>query len=202
MLSTCNSQLDGILFSKPSKIVVYGIAGSGKTNFLLNILKCSKISNENIVYISTEDPVFINRAIELGLESSNFYFASALSQEHLISLILDSMQFNVITIIVDSINHLYRVESEKDYASKLFVDILVLLDSLNKKGIAIITSAQVKLEENIIAGYEYLNIWADKIIEIKVLPNKTRTIRIIKPAISHEIPFVITSKGIEWLYKT
>lgn len=202
MLSTCNSQLDSILFSKPSKIVVYGAAGSGKTNFLLNILKCSEINNESIVYISTEDPVFIDRAIELGIESSNFYFASALNQEHLISLILESMQFNVIMIIVDSINHLYRVESGKDYASKLFVDILVLLDSLNKRGITIITSAQVKLGENIVAGYEYLDIWADKIIEIRVLPNKTRTIRIIKPAISHEISFVITSNGVKWLHKT
>ncbi|MEM0026843.1 MAG: hypothetical protein QXT53_02255 [Ignisphaera sp.] len=202
MLSTCNQQLDAILFSRPSKTIVYGVAGSGKTNFLLNILKCSKMNNKNIVYISTEDPVFMNRAIELGLESNNFYFASALSQEHLISLILESIQFNIVMIIIDSINHLYRVESERNSASKLFVDILVLLDSLNKKGITVVASAQVKLVENIIAGYEYLDIWADKIIEIRVLPNKTRTIRIIKPAISHEMSFVITSKGVKWLHKT
>ncbi|MDK6027957.1 hypothetical protein QPL79_01070 [Ignisphaera sp. 4213-co] len=201
MLSTCNAKLDEILFSKPSKIIIYGIAGSGKTNFLLNILKCSKLNNSKIVFISTEDPVFLNRVMDLGIDSSNIYFAFALSQEHLLSLILESLKYDVVMVAIDSINHLYRVESESNKGINIFVNILVILDALHSKGITIVASAQVKLEENIVAGFEYLSLWADKIIELKILPNKMRSIKLVKPLSQHEYRFVITSKGIEWIHR-
>jgi len=59
-ISICNKEIDEILFKKPVKVVIYGVAGSGKTNLLLNILKCSQINDFAAIFISTEGMTFAN----------------------------------------------------------------------------------------------------------------------------------------------
>jgi predicted ATP-dependent serine protease len=198
-ISTCNENLDEILFKKPVRAVIYGAAGSGKTNLLLSILKCSKVDNLATIFISTEGMTFINRVTRLSIETKNIYFALALSQDHLISLILDSLKYRTALIIIDSINHLYRVEFKENGSRNPFTYLLVLLNSINEKGVTIIASAQVRFDENTPAGFEYLEAWCDTMLELSVLPNKTRVLKIIKPALKTSYKFVITDYGITWL---
>ena len=203
LLTTCNPKLDEVIFeSNNTKFIVYGIAGSGKTNFLLNLIKCSQHKN-TIVFISTEGSSVINRVSSLNIESENVYFSTALSQEHLISLILDSLSLNPSIIIIDSLNYLYRVELSRDKKSIAFPGLLTLLDTITKRGIIIFGSAQVYFDEDsgrtLPSGFEYLELWSDVIIEIEILNNRTRAIKFVKPSIAKTFRFVITSNGIYWL---
>jgi predicted ATP-dependent serine protease len=198
-ISTCNKELDRILFNKTPKVVVYGIAGSGKTNFLLNILKCSELDDALGIFISTESMILINRVARLGIESKSIYFAPAISQDHLVSLILDALKHNVALLIIDSINHLYRVEFREGEHGGPFTHLLTLLNSVNERGVTIIASAQVSLDENTPAGFEYLELWCDTMLELYVLPNKTRILKFVKPNLKTTYRFVITDYGITWL---
>jgi RecA/RadA recombinase len=198
-ISICNKEIDEILFKKPVKVVIYGVAGSGKTNLLLNILKCSQINDFAAIFISTEGMTFANKIAKLGIETKNTYFAFALSQDHLMSLVLDALRYRTTLVIIDSINHLYRVEFREREDLNPFIHLLTLLNSVNESGITIITSAQVKFDENIPAGFEYLKIWCDAMLELSVLPNKTRVLKFTKPTLRNVYRFVLTDYGVTWL---
>ncbi|MEM1561156.1 MAG: hypothetical protein QXN35_06350, partial [Ignisphaera sp.] len=75
--------MDKVLLSRYRRILIYGEAGSGKTNIMLNILLCSSKSDSNFYYISTEGSAFLNRVVELGITSNNILFSVALDQNHL-----------------------------------------------------------------------------------------------------------------------
>ncbi|MEM0153430.1 MAG: AAA family ATPase [Ignisphaera sp.] len=204
MLSICNSVLDKVLLSRYRRILIYGEAGSGKTNIMLNILLCSSKSDSNFYYISTEGSAFLNRVVELEITSNNILFSVALDQNHLIQLIIDiiTMYRHPQAIFIDSINHFYRIEAVEQQSLRMFLNMLTLLDLISYGNIYVITSAQIKADEQygeVIAGYEYLSIWADAIVAIEKLSNRTRILRFVKPSTDLEFRFLITENGIRWL---
>jgi len=201
MLLTCNNLLDRIISSN-RKILIYGEAGSGKTNIMLNMLLCSlKINNSNIYYISTEGSTFLNRVINLGIDSDKVLFSIAMDQHHLTQLIIETMKCkNLLALFIDTINHYYRIEAIEPQNIKMFLNILTLLDMISNNSY-VIASAQVKVDEHseIVAGYEYLLMWADAIVLIKKLSNRSRILRFIKPSINQEFKFLIIKNGIKWV---
>lgn len=203
MLSMCNERLNQIVFPRYRKVLFYGEAGSGKTNVMLNALLCSKPVN-NLYYISTEGSTFLNRVISLGISSKDILFSIAIDQDHLAHLVLD-----IITrggkpeaVFIDSINHFYRVEAMEQQGTRTFLNTLILLDAISRMGAYVIASAQIKADEyygEVIAGYEYLSMWAECIAAIEKLGNRTRVLRFVKPAIDSEFKFLVTENGIKWL---
>lgn len=204
MLSSCNDVLDEIL-SKYRKILIYGEAGSGKTNIMLNMLLCSSKSGiGNFYYISTEGSTFLNRVLSLGTTSNNALFSVAIDQNHLAQLIIDIVMFypRPLAVFVDSINHYYRIEAVEQHSLRLFLNMLILLDMISHINTYIVASAQVKADEiygEAIAGYEYLALWADAIATIEKLSNRTRILRFIKPPTDLEFKFLIINSGIKWI---
>ena len=216
-LTSCNKELDLILFTEPKKILVYGPAASGKTNFILNVLKCSVLRIRELhnvhralfVYISTEGSNYIERADQLGLlDSEDVLYAEALDTLHLINLISTLIKSSLISrvamIAIDSINFHYRVEASSIDETRRFVTLLTLLDALSSNGIWILASAQIRetvdhLEDSTHiepSGFQYLEPWADVIIRIEVL-HQHRILIVEKP--KHlEIPFSIVREGIVW----
>ena len=216
-LTSCNEELDSILFNEPKKILVYGRAASGKTNFILNVLKCSisrvkelhNLHRTLFVYISTEGSSYIERAEQLGLlDSENVMYAEALDTLHLISLIntliKSSMISHVAMIAIDSINFHYRIEASSIDEVRRFVMLLTLLDVISSNGVWILASAQIRESANYIedlthiepSGFQYLEPWADVIARIEVL-HQHRIFVVEKP--KHlEIPFSIVQEGIVW----
>lgn len=205
--SICNNELDKLLFSEPKKIVVYGEAATGKTNILLNIIKCSHIplaEREAIFFISTEGLSFSARVSMLDIDSSNIFFSIAIDQHHIIVNLLEILRnlelVKPMCIIIDSINYHYRTESITLEGVKLFIELLSFLDVLNKNGLYIISSAQVRAgEEEVIPGYTYLHHWADTLIELERETLSKRILRFRKPKIDRVFKFSITVSGIRWL---
>ena len=216
-VTSCNEKLDSVLFNEPKKILVYGRAASGKTNFILNVLKCTisrikKLHNLRktlLVYISTEGSNYLERAEQLGLlDNENVMYAEALDTLHLISLIStlikSSMIGHVAMIAIDSINFHYRVEASLIDEVRRFVMLLTLLDVISSNGVWILASAQIREFDNYIedsthiepSGFQYLEPWADVIARIEVL-HQHRIFVVEKPR-HLEIPFSIVQEGIVW----
>lgn len=206
-LSTCNKELDQILFSKPNKILIYGEAAAGKTNFLLNIIKCSTSllsPTDALFYISTEGSIFIQRALKLKLLGKNVFFSTAVDQQHLLSLVLEVLKsidsYNPICLFIDSINSHYRVESITSEGINNFIAVLTILDLLNKNNVYVLSTAQVKSGETDISGYEYLYPWANIILKISRESGLYRTLKFHKPNITDVIRFSISFNGIQWIH--
>lgn len=216
-VTSCNEKLDSVLFNEPKKILVYGRAASGKTNFILNVLKCTisrikKLHNLRktlLVYISTEGSNYLERAEQLGLlDNENVMYAEALDTLHLISLIStlikSSMIDHVAMMAIDSINFHYRVEASLIDEVRRFVMLLTLLDVISSNGVWILASAQIREFDNYIedsthiepSGFQYLEPWADVIARIEVL-HQHRIFVVEKPR-HLEIPFSIVQEGIVW----
>ncbi|MEM2627134.1 MAG: hypothetical protein QW775_02665 [Ignisphaera sp.] len=207
-LSTCNRELDEIIFSKPNKVLIYGEAASGKTNLLLNVLRCSTNLSKlgyAIFFISTEGSTFLERMFKLRLLEENLFISGAIDQNHLASLILDIIRmfyrYKPLCIIIDSINSHFRVESSTPEGLAMFIKILTILDTLNKCGIHVISSAQVRSfdEEQEIPGYEYIYRWADIALNITRGHPFYRVLRFSKPNIEKLFYFDITLSGIRWI---
>ncbi len=206
--SICNEILDS-LFSEPKKILIYGEAASGKTNLILNLLKCSLangfIGKKTAVYISTEGSEYQYRAIQLNLYSPNILFAEAIDQDHLLELILklyvDIDLMNLGLLVIDSINNFYRVEAESIDGLKKFIALLAILSSLNREyNVYILTSAQIRVGEEGLeepSGMKYLFPWADIVMKT-VIGENTRILIVEKP-LSFALRFHIGEDGISWI---
>jgi len=215
--SLCNSIIDSILFNKPSITLIYGPAASGKTNLVLQVIKCSKYMFKNVTskkkivfaFISTEGSQYLNRAFQLGLSTANILYAEAIDQDHLLSLILSIFSFLdtyiIPILIIDSINNHYRVEANTIDGLRKFVFVLSLLQSLWLTGVYIIVTAQVHtiplFEFDLIeepAGFQFLSKWAHNIIRIDYSSRSSRKLNILQP-VRKTFYFTITKDGIEWL---
>lgn len=208
-LSICNKELDNILFLEPKKLVIYGEAATGKTNLLLNVVKCSVNSlksEEAIFYISTEGSTFLNKALKLRLAKENVFFSIAIDQQHLAILLIEILRnlksYKPVCVIVDSINRHYRVESTSAEGLIIFIEILTLLDALNRNGAYILTSAQVRYGDQEVPGYEYLYRWADIVVYTLREHPFYRVLKIHKPKVDAAFYFDITLTGIRWLKPT
>ncbi len=213
--SSCNDVLDSVLFDEPKKILIYGRAASGKTNFVLNIFKCTierAVENRTpfLVYISTEGSSYLDRANQLNLlEKPSILFAEALDNIHLAGLISSLFRERLLDRLsiftIDSINYHYRSEAISIDELKRFVAILTLLDTIAVNGVWILATAQVREAVDEVedhsrtepSGMQYLEPWADVILCIEAHRNQRKLI--IEKPVHRELQFRITHRGIEWL---
>uniref|UniRef100_A0A7C2VPN6 KaiC-like domain-containing protein n=1 Tax=Ignisphaera aggregans TaxID=334771 RepID=A0A7C2VPN6_9CREN len=100
--------------------------------------------------------------------------------------------------MIDSINNFYRVESSSLEGLTNFAKLLVLLDSFNKSGAWIVSSAQVRYGEEGLPAYEFLYPWADIIINIEREGSFYRVLKFVKPKLDKVFCFGITLSGIRW----
>ncbi len=154
--------------------VLYGVAGSGKTNIAMQLMEviCRDLAdNEACYFISTEGPHYLNllRRYDLG---PRCFLANAVSGEHLLKLIFDVLLsgFRVKYLAIDSINNFYRAEVLRSrYANVLFNTILALLSQIvhQDKALVLVT-AQVRTAltgKEEISGDALISYWSDLVIK-------------------------------------
>jgi len=209
---SCNDELDQLFALGENRIVVYGQAAAGKTNFVLNVMKCTKErwidqckDSWSMVFINSESMDYRARLIQLGLTDDRIYVVDVLDQLSLISALMEALRTvktsKCALIIVDSVNSLYRFETSfNPLASEVFVQILELLE-LASKSVHIIVTAQVHQEEETVelVGKAELSYWASIIIRIDKCDHH-RCLVVEKPEnkVMRQL-FVINRTGIKWL---
>jgi len=154
--------------------VLYGVAGSGKTNIALQLMEvtCGNLTdNEACYFISTEGPQYLNLLKRYNLGPKCF-LSYAVNGEHLLKLLLDVLLsgFRIKFLAVDSVNNFYRAEALKlRYANVLFNTILALLSNIAHQDRALVfVTAQVRTApdyEEEISGDAFISYWSDFVIK-------------------------------------
>ncbi len=182
--------------------LVYGSAGSGKTNLCLWIL--SKALGPSL-YLSTEGTIPIALLDRYSLTGGEFYFREAFSLEdlsvQLTSMFAEGSLGRFRSICVDSVNAHYRYEvAERRDANKLLSTLLALLShTASRYGSRVLLTAQVREEEGeqVPSGYDILSFWSDVILRIR-RSGDAREIEPIKPGELRglRLAFRISERGV------
>ncbi len=158
-------------------VLIYGVAGSGKTNLVLYILKylTEHSSNVNHYYISTEGSTFAHLLERYDLiKYNNVWFTEVINLDHLLESLLKILtrSRNVGTVVIDSVNNHYRFElffnRRANTLLNLVLAILHIITSKNKYP-SIIT-AQTTIDElgNVrVSGESIIKFWSDVIIKVE-----------------------------------
>ncbi|RLG79870.1 MAG: hypothetical protein DRO09_03850 [Thermoprotei archaeon] len=155
--------------------LIYGPAGSGKTNlslWLLSMLSQGTSNSSTNYFLSTEGMSFLYLIDRFNLEE-NTLFINIISENHLIDtvlkMLLDSSR-RASVIVVDSINSLYRAELATSSRAGYYMNIALALLSIikRKNSSSVILTAQVKAGDNDvgISGYKTLLFWSDIVIKL------------------------------------
>lgn len=184
--------------------LIYGGAGSGKTNLCLWVMSRS---SEPSLYLSTEGPLPTELLERYSLLGKQFYFKELFGLEdmsiQLVNMFLSSLLGTFKNICVDSINAHYRYEvMERVDANKLLNTALSILSHASTRlGLRVLLVAQVREEEGEIvpSGYEILDFWSDIIIAVSKDGSK-RIAEVIKPREIKglRVEFSISNRGIEF----
>ncbi|RLG77055.1 MAG: hypothetical protein DRO14_02895 [Thermoprotei archaeon] len=154
-------------------VLVYGPAGSGKTNLTLWLLSRVSRSTEakQLFYVSTEGSSYVH-LLSRYCFGNNIYFINAVNIDHLLDIILNVCygKKDVAAIAVDSINNFYRTEAlESNIVNKLLNTIMALLAYAHRRmGSYIIVTAQVREVDTLsFSGESILRFWSDVIAYIR-----------------------------------
>jgi len=205
--------------------VIYGPAGTGKTNFcLLTAVSQAKKGNK-IIYIDTEGGFSIDRLKQINSENpedilKNIFLLKPINfqeQKESFKTLLKHLNKQISLIVVDSMTILYRldfatarnsknpeVEMQK-INSELVAQIKTLAEIARKKEIPVIVTNQVYNweDERRMVGGDILKYWSKCLIELSNDKGK-RTVKLIKHRSLPEktLSFQITNEGIRkkgWL---
>jgi len=184
--------------------LMYGNAGSGKTNICLWML--SRSSGPSL-YISTEGTIPVVLLDRYSLYGKELYFKEVFSLEdlpiQLVNMYVDGLLKEFRNICVDSINAHYRYEAiERHEANRLLNTSLAVLSHVASQfRTKVLLVAQVREEEGevIPSGFEILSFWSDIVIEVK-RSEDVRELTMVKPEEykGRKIRFKITERGIEF----
>ena len=205
--------------------VLYGPAGSGKTNFCVMAAVEQAKQNKKVIFIDTEGGFSTERIRQIDensgknillLKATRFY-----DQNEMMKKLLDNLNKNVSLIIVDSIVMLYRLEAgiarEKGDEKVRIINktlakqMSILSEIARKKNIPVLVTDQVysdfvrseelkSLDEKKVhmVGGDLIKYWAKCIIELKKEKDKRKAIlRKHRSLPEKEFVFQITNKGIE-----
>lgn len=194
-------ELDSLLKGK-SSVLVYGVAGSGKTNLLLHIASNICV-HEKCVYVSTEGTLHYEIVKRNSEKFSQVLFAEAYTLSELLEVALAIPHTGSRFIFIDSINSPFRVEAMREESLTAFTFIVGYLVKLaeSAKG-CLFASAQVHAAEEgeEAVGMSVLNYYFDTIIRL-VVENNLRRLVVEKPQTSQQWFFNITNRGISWVRK-
>jgi RecA/RadA recombinase len=185
--------------------LIYGVAGSGKTNLCLWTMSRGPGVG---LYISTEGAVPLDLLSRYGLtEGERLFVKEVFSVEDLAVELLDMYVCGLLNrfsgVCVDSINAHYRYEATwRTDAGRLMNTALALLSQLaSLYGSYVLLTAQVREEEGeeLPSGYELLEFWSDAIVRI-TRSGSRRIIEWLKPDSyrGRRAVFTIGERGVEF----
>ncbi len=184
--------------------LVYGNAGSGKTNLCLWVL--SKTPGPAL-YLSTEGTIPAPLLDRYSLVDREFYFREAFSLEdlsvQLVGMLAEGSLGDFKSICVDSVNAHYRYEvAGRQDANKLLNALLAALSyAASRFGSRVVLTAQVREEEgeHVPSGYDVLSFWSDVILRAR-RSGDLRELEAVKPEELRGLRFAfrISERGVEF----
>ncbi len=204
VLTTGNRELDTILSSVKGPSLIYGEAGSGKTNLALYVSAINSSLGKRILYINTEGWSIKARITELSKywDMSRIKFLDVYDFRYQTLFILRRLPKiidNYDIVIVDTINNLYRIEEDLDAATRALNAQMAALYKLSIDfRIDIIVLGQVKAENEReeVSGSTYIRFWTNFIARLeRSVPRKM----IIEKPVEKIFSFEITMRGIKWI---
>jgi len=187
--------------------LIYGEAGAGKTNIILQFLSLISITScGKVVYVSTEGPLYSAILDRYGF-SENALFIDVYDSNSLLQLVLDvykNLRKDLKAIAIDTVNNFYRVEvSYEPHSNRVFNTILALLNDMSvNNGTTCLLAAQVSgFDDDVrMSGFQILRYWCDYVFKLeKVGRNVRRLLTEFPKEANLEMRYVITSNGVEWL---
>lgn len=176
--------------------IVYGAAGAGKTSLALNV---AKLLGGRLAYVNTEGEVNASRVLQVLGEEVYYEYAEARTLLDQVNLIIEAFSKGFDTLVIDSVNALYRLEvgSSPDTATALFALSLAISKASTHRGKTIIATAQVSAaEEAMPSGIGVISRYADVLVEISREETRTRGVRLAGTYFGRGL---ITSEGFRWL---
>lgn len=200
--------------------VLYGAAGTGKTNFcMLTAVSQAKKGNK-VIYIDTEGGFSVERVKQLVAENGDYGEVlknilllkptNFLEQKESFKKLLEYLRKEVSLIVVDGMTILYRLDfaaaREKDFNemqktnAELVRQMRTLAEISRKREIPVIVTNQVYQwdDEKKMVGGDILSYWGKCLIEL-VNENGKRTVYLRKHRSLPEksLDFQITNSGIK-----
>ncbi len=186
-------------------VLLYGEAGSGKTNLSLWLLSnIVRRRGGRGVFISTDGPKFIHLLSRYSVPD-NTLFLTALTTEHIISSLIQALRDprNISVVVIDPVNGLYRYEVLMSReATRTFSNLLALAAKLKEvSNSTLILTAQVRFDERLsFSGEEFLRFWSDVIIRLSKADLHLWEAEIEEPSElkNTRLYFRISGRGIEF----
>ena len=192
--------LERIFGGSTGPVLIYGEAGAGKTNIILEVLREASRKGGRGFYLSTEGAHYAARASMLeGLDNVLFAEAGSLSEQaRLVSWIIPRAARPGDIVAIDTINSLYRLEAvDRDEAPHAFTLLGIQMASLYRiarGGVRVIIAGQVHGGGDEASGMWLARFWVERIFAVK----REEKDRILVPLLPSgtPIPFRITGKGV------
>jgi len=180
----CNNKLDKLWNNLEEAIVlmIYGPAGAGKTTLCLQFTLSTMMRGGNVLFISTEDSMFLDR-LEVMCKSWNVALdyeklhvidvRDFLNQYRVIVNILPKMAIHYSLIVIDSHTGLFRLsvsDVELDKLIKIFnIQNAYLRMVVDRLKIPLVITSQVRgdeVEDVVPIAHKILEYWSDIILRI------------------------------------
>jgi len=191
------------LVLKSPTCLFYGVAGAGKTNILLTLTRDLCKKDRPCLYVSTEETLHYEKVGKQVEDYAYTLFTEVYSLDKLLELVFHTSYMNFQTLVVDSINSLYRAVAYEESSLAKFTFLMGFLRNMSElKGLKILASAQVRAgEEDVEAsGMSLLDYYFDTIFQVGFEENK-RFVKLVKPRYK-TTPinyFEINEKGVVWM---
>ncbi len=188
--------------------LIYGVAGSGKTNLALHILKVIAESSPRSLkhyYISTEGSIFAHLIDRYGLARfDNIEFTEVVNLDHLLEAVLNIyVTESVGMVIIDSVNNHYRLEVLYNRNANTLLNLVMatLLSIAKASKYPALVTAQTTISELgdvKVSGESILKYWCDNVVRLEHI-NEKREACFEAPSNLRGlcIPFTIGEEGVK-----
>lgn len=206
--------LDSVLGDiRKGLLVIYGDAASGKTTLSLQYLLSVLESGGRVLFISTENELFIDRlsgmvSNSILLERMDLLVVRDYNVQNLIILSM-LIKPNIVNtydlIVVDSLTALYRLASYDDRKAVNKLNMQLAILSELSSTIPVIVTSQVRGEEEgfAILASSLIRYWADYIIKLEIVDRGLRRLTIEKPEETYRaFELVVTRRGLKCYYNS
>lgn len=195
-MTLCNKVIDALDW--PTLLIIYGDAGSGKTNLALEFVKHYCISS--CLYVGTQLTPIAERMNLLGIDLRTILLRSVTDYIDLVNTLLSHNFHRFDLVVFDPIN-IFAREGGVGYNTTLFV--LASLRHIHEVlGLPIVLTAIVhkdpETNENRPVAENAIYFWGKGIARIERIKGNLRRIWIERPR-TFEATFRISRGGIEWV---